>query len=50
MQSDWKDRKCRFPINFLVDGMCLDTFLIVCRIEFAAFVFVLFLGAVDTRE
>ena len=32
--------------------MCLDTFLIVIRIEFVVFVlfFVLFLGAIDTRE
>ena len=32
MQSDWKDRKGRFPI-YLFDGMCPDTFLIVSRIE-----------------
>ena len=46
MQSDWKDRKGRFPIHYLFDGMRLDTFLIVSRIEFVVFgfVFVLFLG------
>ena len=32
MQSDWKDRKGRFPI-YLFDRMCPDTFLIVSRIE-----------------
>ena len=41
MQSDWEDRKGRFPIHNLFDGMCLDTFLFVSRIEFV--VFVLFL-------
>ena len=52
MQSDWEDRKGRFPINYLFDGMCLDTFLTVSRIEFVVFcfVFVLLLGAFDTRE
>ena len=46
MQSDWKDRKGRFPIHYLFDGMRLDTFLIVSRIEFVGFVivFVLLLG------
>ena len=34
MHSDWKDRKGRFPIHYLFDGMCLDTFLIVSRIDF----------------
>ena len=34
MRLDWKDRKGRFPIHYLVDGTCLDTFLIVSRIEF----------------
>ena len=43
-------RKDRFPIHCSFDGMCLDTFLIVSRIEFVVFVFVLFLGAIDTRE
>ena len=38
MQSDWEDRKGRFPIDNLFDGMCLDTFLIVSRIEFVVFV------------
>ena len=33
MQSDWEDRKGRFPIHNLFDEMCLDTFLIVSRIE-----------------
>ena len=43
-------------VYYLVDGMCLDTgyiphtFLIVNRIEFVIFVFVLFLEAFDTRE
>ena len=52
MQSDWEDRKGRFPIHYLFDGMCLDTFLIVSRIEFVVFVFVLvlFLGTFDTRK
>ena len=52
MHSDWKDRKGRYPIHFLFDGMCMDTFLIVSRIELVVFVFVfvLFLGAFDTRE
>ena len=38
--------------TILFDGMFLDTFLIVSRIEFvvSVFVFVLFLGAFDTRE
>ena len=34
MQSDWEDRKGRFPIHYVFDGMCLDTFFIVSRIEF----------------
>ena len=34
MQSDGKDRKGRFPIRYLFDGMCLNIFLIVSRIEF----------------
>ena len=34
MQSDGKDRKGRFPIHYLFDGMCLNIFLIVSRIEF----------------
>ena len=34
MQSDWEDRKGRFPIHYLFDGMCLDTFVTVSRIEF----------------
>ena len=38
MQSDWEDRKGRFPIHHLLDGMCLDTFRIVRRIEFVVFV------------
>ena len=38
MQSDWEDRKGRFPIHYLFDGMCLDTFLVVYRIEFVVFV------------
>ena len=40
MQSDWKDRKGRFPISDpLFDWMCLlDTFLIVSRIQFVVFV------------
>ena len=29
-----EDRKSRFPIHYLFDGMCLDTFLVVSRIEF----------------
>ena len=41
VQSDWEDRKGRPPIHYLFDRMCLDTFLIVSRIEFV--VFVLFL-------
>ena len=41
MQSGWEDRKGPFPIHNLFDEMCLDTFLIVSRIEFV--VFVLFL-------
>ena len=41
MQSDWEDRKGRFPIQNLFDGMCRDTFPIVSRIEIV--VFVLFL-------
>ena len=41
MQLDWEDRKDRFPIHELFDGMYLDTFLIVSRIEFV--VYVLFL-------
>ena len=40
MQSNWEDRKGRFPIQYLFDGMCLDTFLIVGRFEFVVFVFV----------
>ena len=32
------DQKGRFPIHNFFDGMCLDTFLIVSRIEFVAFV------------
>ena len=52
MQSDWKDRKGRFAIHYIFDGMCpRDTFLIVSRIEFVVLVvFVLFLGAFDTWE
>ena len=51
MQSDWKDRKGRFSIHYIFDGMCLDTSLIVGRIELLVFVvFVLFLGAFDTWE
>ena len=64
MQSDWKDRKSRFPINYLFDGRCLYTAAVYLpsrqsdlatfecvrsRIEFAVF-FVLFLGVFDTRE
>ena len=41
MQSDWKDREDRFPSHYLFDGMCLDAFLIVSRIEFVSFVSVL---------
>ena len=41
--------KSRFWIHYIFDGMCLDTFLIVRRIDFVVFVdFVLFLGAFDT--
>ena len=36
-QSGWKDRKGRFPIHYIFDGMCLDTFLIVRRIEHVVF-------------
>ena len=52
MQSDWKDRKGRFPIHFVSDEMCLDIFLIVSRIEFVVFVLFLcfLLGAFDTRR
>ena len=51
MQSDWKDRKGRFPIHYLFDGMCPDTFLTVSRIEFVVSVlFLLFLGAFDMRD
>ena len=52
MQSDWKDREGRLPIHYLFDGMCLDIFLIVSRIEFVVFVFVfvLFMRAFDKRE
>ena len=41
MQSDWEDRKSRSVFHYLFNGMRLDTFFIVSRIEFA--VFVLFL-------
>lgn len=34
MQANWQDRKGRLPIHYTFDGMCLDTFLIVSRIEF----------------
>ena len=27
MQSDWEDRKDRFPMHYIFDGMCLDTLL-----------------------
>ena len=37
MQSDWEDRKGRSPMHHFFDGMCLDTFLIVSRIEFVVF-------------
>ena len=52
IQSDWGDKKGRFPIQFLFDGMCLDAFVIVSRIEFVVIflVFVLFLWAFGTRE
>ena len=52
MQSDWEDRNGRFPIHFLFDGVCLDTFNIVSRTEIVVFCsgFVLFLGAFDARE
>ena len=40
--------------TYLFDELCLDTFLVVRRIEFLRtgflFIFVLFLGAFDTRE
>ena len=34
MLSGWKDRKGRFSIYYFLDGMCLDTFVIVSRIQF----------------
>ena len=47
MQLDWEDRKGRFPTHNVFDGMCLDTFLIVSRIEFV--VFALFLCSFSGR-
>ena len=47
MRSEWEDRKARFPIHNLFDGVCLDTFLIVSRIEFV--VFVMFLRSFSAR-
>ena len=55
MQSDWEDRKGRFPIHDLIDGMCLDTFLKcfinVSRIEIVVFgLFLCSFWGGDTRE
>ena len=66
MQSDWKDRKDRFPINYLFDGMCYlhsssvgSSFFkklknVSCEYDrvdrVVVFVFVLFLGVFDTRR
>lgn len=52
MQSGWEDRKSRFVMHHLFNGMCLDTFLVVSRIDFVVFVsvFMLFLGALRHTE
>ena len=42
-QSDWEDRKRRFPIHYFFGEICLNTFLAVSRIEFAVLFFCVFL-------
>ena len=51
MPLDWKDRKGRFPIHYQFDGISLDYFPIVGRIELRSrfsLVLVFFLGVADT--
>ena len=47
IRSDWKDRKRRLPIHYKLDGVCLNAFPIVSRIE--SVVFVVF-GVLQTQE
>ena len=50
IQLDWKDRKGPFPIHHVFDGMCVDTIPSLSSAGSSSILFVLLLGAFDTRE